>query len=105
VWWNAVSGFSTNLVKAVPHRHVVFGILKILQRYFLCDRKLLSGLSKRQFGLGTFPLVAMVPQRAAKRQIAPHQLQIGCANASLQQPHQRLARTQQGHGQILPDDD
>ncbi len=35
-----------NVVKAVPHRHVVFGIPKILRRYFLYDRKLLSGLSR-----------------------------------------------------------
>ena len=28
------------------HRHVVFGIPKILRRYFLYDRKLLSGLSR-----------------------------------------------------------
>jgi len=30
------------VVKAVPHRHVVFSIPKILRRYFLYDRKLLS---------------------------------------------------------------
>jgi len=35
-----------NVVKAVAHRHVVFGIPKILRRYFLYDRKLLSGLSR-----------------------------------------------------------
>ena len=33
------------VVKAVPHRHVVFSIPKILRRYFLYDRKLLSELS------------------------------------------------------------
>jgi hypothetical protein len=30
------------VVKAVPHRHVVLSIPKILRRYFLYDRKLLS---------------------------------------------------------------
>jgi len=34
------------VVKAVPHRHVVLGIPKILRRYFLYDRKLLSDLSR-----------------------------------------------------------
>ncbi len=34
------------VVKAVPHRHVVLSIPKILRRYFLYDRKLLSGLSR-----------------------------------------------------------
>ena len=33
-------------MKAVPHRHVVFSIPKILRRYFLYDRKLLSDLSR-----------------------------------------------------------
>ena len=34
------------MVKAVPHRHVVLSIPKILRRYFLYDRKLLSDLSR-----------------------------------------------------------
>ncbi len=34
------------VVKAVPHRHVVLSIPKILRRYFLYDRKLLSDLSR-----------------------------------------------------------
>ena len=34
------------VVKAVPHRHVVLSIPKILRRYFLFDRKLLSELSR-----------------------------------------------------------
>ena len=34
------------VVKAVPHRHVVFSIPKILRRYFLYDRRLLSELSR-----------------------------------------------------------
>ncbi len=33
-------------LKAVPHRHFVFSIPKILRRYFLYDRKLLSDLSR-----------------------------------------------------------
>ena len=34
------------ILKAVPHRHFVFSIPKILRRYFLYDRKLLSDLSR-----------------------------------------------------------
>jgi hypothetical protein len=34
------------VVKAVPHRHVVLSIPKILRRYFLYDRKLLSDLNR-----------------------------------------------------------
>lgn len=34
------------VLKKVPHRHVVFSIPKILRRYFLYDRKLLAGLSR-----------------------------------------------------------
>jgi hypothetical protein len=34
------------VLKAVPHRHFIFSIPKILRRYFLCDRKLLSDLSR-----------------------------------------------------------
>lgn len=34
------------VVKAVPHRHVVLSIPKILRRFFLYDRKLLSELSR-----------------------------------------------------------
>ncbi len=36
----------TEVVKKVPHRHVVFSIPKILRRYFLYDRSLLSDLSR-----------------------------------------------------------
>ena len=38
------------VLKTVPHRHFVFGIPKILRRYFLYDRKLLSELSKCAWG-------------------------------------------------------
>jgi len=34
------------VLKAVPHRHFVFSIPKILRRYFLYDRSLLSALSR-----------------------------------------------------------
>ena len=34
------------VIKAVPHRHVVLSIPKILRRYFLYDRKLLTELSR-----------------------------------------------------------
>ena len=34
------------VLKAVPHRHFVFSMPKILRRYFLYDRKLLSDLSR-----------------------------------------------------------
>jgi ribosomal protein S27E len=34
------------VIKAVPHRQLVFSIPKILRRYFLYDRKLLSELSR-----------------------------------------------------------
>jgi ribosomal protein S27E len=34
------------VLKKVPHRHFVFGIPKILRRYFLYDRKLLADLSR-----------------------------------------------------------
>ena len=34
------------ILKAVPHRHFIFSIPKILRRYFLYDRGLLSDLSR-----------------------------------------------------------
>ena len=33
------------VIKAVPHRHFIFSVPKILRRYFLYDRSLLSELS------------------------------------------------------------
>jgi len=36
----------TDVLKKVPHRHFVFGIPKMLRRYFLYDRKLLACLSR-----------------------------------------------------------
>jgi len=35
-----------DVLKKVPHRHFIFGIPKILRRYFLYDRKLLADLSR-----------------------------------------------------------
>jgi len=40
------------VLKDVPHRHFVFSIPKILRRYFLYDRKLLSDLSPADGGTG-----------------------------------------------------
>jgi hypothetical protein len=34
------------VLKAVPHRHFTFSLPKIIRRYFLYDRKLLSELSR-----------------------------------------------------------
>ena len=34
------------VLKAVPHRHFIFSIPKMLRRYFLYDRRLLSDLSR-----------------------------------------------------------
>jgi len=36
----------SNVVKKVPHRHIVFSIPKILRRYFLYDRKLFADHSR-----------------------------------------------------------
>ena len=36
----------TDVLKKIPHRHFVFSIPKILRRYFLYDRKLLTDLSR-----------------------------------------------------------
>ena len=55
------------VLKAVPHRHFVFSIPKILRRYFLYDRKLLSDLSRcgweslKEFFKETVPENGAVP--------------------------------------------
>jgi len=55
------------VLKAVPHRHFVFSIPKILRRYFLYDRKLLSDLSRcgweslKEFFKETVPEKGAVP--------------------------------------------
>ena len=55
------------ILKAVPHPHFVFSIPKILLRYFLYDRKLLSDLSRcgweslKAFFQGTTPELDAFP--------------------------------------------
>jgi hypothetical protein len=55
------------VLKAVPHRHFVFSIPKILRRYFLYDRKFLSDLSRcgweslKEFFKETVPEKGAVP--------------------------------------------
>ena len=55
------------VLKAVPHRHFVFSIPKILRRYFLYDRRLLSDLSRcawetlKEFFQDTVPEEGAVP--------------------------------------------
>jgi hypothetical protein len=39
-------GLLGHVIKKLPHRHFVFSIPKILQRYFLYDRSLLSELNR-----------------------------------------------------------
>jgi hypothetical protein len=72
---NLGNGFGVSLwsltceevLKAVPHRHCVFSIPKILRRYFLYDRSLLFGLSRcgweslKVFFQETLPEEAAVP--------------------------------------------
>jgi hypothetical protein len=45
-WWRSASGFATNVVKTVANRQMIFGVPKILRRFFRHDRKLLSWLSR-----------------------------------------------------------
>ena len=55
------------VLKTIPHRHFVFSIPKILRRYFLYDRKLLSDLSRcgweslKEFFKETVPENGAVP--------------------------------------------
>ena len=51
-----------NVLKKVPHRHVVFGIPKILRRYFLYDRKLLADLSRSAWEALKVFIQAAVPE-------------------------------------------
>jgi len=54
-----------HVLRAVPHRHWVFSIPKILRRFFLHDRKLLVELSRCAWeSLKTF-LQAAVPEPQA----------------------------------------
>ena len=62
-----LDGLHEEVLEAVPHRHFVFSIPKILRRYFLYDRKLLSDLSRcgweslKEFFKETVPENAAVP--------------------------------------------
>ncbi len=53
------------MTKAVPHRHFVFSIPKILRRCFLYDRKLLSELSRYAWESLKLVLGAAVPEKDA----------------------------------------
>jgi len=53
------------VLRKVPHRHLVFSIPKILRRYFLYDRSLLSELSRCVWESLRVFLRKMVPQRGA----------------------------------------
>jgi hypothetical protein len=53
------------ILKAVPHRHFTFSIPKILRRYFLYDRKLLSGLSRCGWDSLKVFFETMIPVRSA----------------------------------------
>jgi hypothetical protein len=51
------------VLKAVPHRHFVFSIPKILRRYFLYDRKLLTELSRSAWRALNLFLIENVHQK------------------------------------------
>jgi hypothetical protein len=51
------------VLKAVPHRHFVFSIPKILRKYFLYDRKLLTELSRFSWRALNMFLMESVPQK------------------------------------------
>jgi hypothetical protein len=51
------------VIKAVPHRHLIFSIPKILRRYFLYDRALLSELSRCGWESLKMFLQELVPQK------------------------------------------
>jgi hypothetical protein len=53
------------VIKAVPHRHFVFSIPKILRRYFLYDRNLLSELSRCAWETLKLYLKSFVPSKDA----------------------------------------
>jgi len=52
------------VLKAVPHRHFVFSIPKILRKYFLYDRKLLTELSRCAWRVLNLFLMESVHQKA-----------------------------------------
>ena len=53
------------VLKAVPHRHFIFSIPKILRRYFLYDRRLLSGLSRCAWDSLNVFFKTIVPEEGA----------------------------------------
>jgi hypothetical protein len=53
----------SHVLKKVPHRHFVFSLPKILRRYFLYDRDLLSDLSRRAWEFLKVFFPAAVPER------------------------------------------
>lgn len=53
----------SHVLRKVPHRHVVFSIPKILPRYFLYDRDLLSDLSRCAWESLNLFLQEAVPER------------------------------------------
>jgi hypothetical protein len=53
------------VLKAVPHRHFIFGIPKILRRYFLYDRRLLSELSRCAWDSLKVFFQAIIPEEDA----------------------------------------
>ena len=53
------------VLKAVPHRHFVFSTPKILRKYFLYDRKLLTELSRSAWQSLKIFLRASVPEKAS----------------------------------------
>jgi hypothetical protein len=57
--------FCGEVLKRVPHHHFVFSIPKILRRYFLYDRSLLSELSRCAWESLRMFLRETVPQRGA----------------------------------------
>ena len=51
------------VLKKVPHRHFVFGIPKILRRYFLYDRRMLHELSRCAWESLKIFLQEVVPEK------------------------------------------
>jgi len=51
------------VIKAIPHRHFIFSIPKILRRYFMFDRKLLSELSRCVWETLKVAMQEAVPER------------------------------------------
>ena len=57
--------FCSHVLKKIRHRHVVFGIPKILRRYFLYDLDLLSDLSRCAWESLKLFLQEAAPERKA----------------------------------------